>query len=83
VKFALLRGRLGLSLADILAEHMESEGTKGYTKRELRAMFGELESLCVEKVGTPYDRRFAGPVARLTAPWLGWFSVIRGTKRPV
>ena len=83
VKFALLRGRLRLSLADILARHMESEGTKGFTKRELGALFGGLENLRVEKVGTPYDRRFAGPVARLTAPWLGWFSVIRGRKRPV
>jgi ubiquinone/menaquinone biosynthesis C-methylase UbiE len=80
LKFALLRGRPWLSLADILGRHMESEGTKGFTKRELRAMFGQLENLRVEKVGTPYDRRFAGPVARLTGPWLGWFSVIRGTK---
>ena len=83
VKFALLRGRLGLSLADILAKHMESEGTKGFTKRELHAMFSELEDVRVEKVGTPYDRRSAGPVARLTGRWLGWFSVIRGTKPPV
>jgi ubiquinone/menaquinone biosynthesis C-methylase UbiE len=80
VRFALLEGRLGSSLADVLAAHMESEGTRGFTKDELREMFHGLEEPQIEKVSTPYDRRWLGPVASLTGRWLGWFSVIRGRK---
>jgi len=80
VRFALLEGRLGRSLADVLAAHMESEGTRGFTKDELREMFAGLENLRIEKIPTPYDRRWLGPIAGLTGHWLGWFSVIRGQK---
>jgi SAM-dependent methyltransferase len=79
-KHALLKGRPTRSLADVLAHHMESEGTKGFTVRELRAMFDGLEDLRIEKVSTPYDRAWAGPLATLTANRLGWFAVARGRK---
>jgi ubiquinone/menaquinone biosynthesis C-methylase UbiE len=79
-KHALLKGRPTRSLADVLAHHMESEGTKGYTVRELRAMFTELEDLRIEKVQTPYDREWAGPLAKLGGDRLGWFAVTRGRK---
>jgi SAM-dependent methyltransferase len=75
-----LAGRPFRSVSEVLAHHMESEGTKGYTVRELRRAFAGLEGLRVEHVSTPYDRRFAGPVAALTARWLGWFLVVRGRK---
>jgi SAM-dependent methyltransferase len=80
-KEGLLKGHPRRSLADVLAHHMESEGTKGFTRRELRAMFDGLEDLRVEKVQTPYDRAWAGPLARLTGDRLGWFAVTRGRKR--
>jgi ubiquinone/menaquinone biosynthesis C-methylase UbiE len=80
VRFALLEGKLGRSLSDVLAAHMESEGTRGFTKEELARMFEGLEELQIEKIPTPYDRRWLGPVASLTGRWLGWFSVIRGRK---
>jgi SAM-dependent methyltransferase len=79
-KHALLAGRPRRSLSDVLAHHMESVGTKGFTTRELRAMFGELEDVAVEKLQTPYDRAWAGPLARLTGDRLGWFAVTRGRK---
>ena len=79
-KHGLLKGRPQRSLADVLAHHMESEGTKGYTERELRRLFGGLENLRVDKVSTPYDRGWAGPLARLGGDRLGWFSVVRGRK---
>jgi ubiquinone/menaquinone biosynthesis C-methylase UbiE len=79
-KHALLVGRPTRSLADVLAHHMESEGTKGYTARELRAMFAGLEDLRIDKVATAYDRAWAGPLARLTGDRLGWFAVTRGRK---
>lgn len=81
VRFALLTGRPLRSLSEVLAQHMESEGTRGFTKHELQKMFGELEDLRIEKVSTPYDRRWLGPLANATGAWLGWFSVVRGRKR--
>jgi ubiquinone/menaquinone biosynthesis C-methylase UbiE len=79
-RHALLKGRPTRSLAEVLAHHMESEGTKGFTVRELRDMFAGLEDLRIEKVSTPYDRAWAGPLARLTGDRLGWFAVARGRK---
>jgi ubiquinone/menaquinone biosynthesis C-methylase UbiE len=38
VRYALLAGRPGRSLADIYAHHLESPGTKAYTLDEARAM---------------------------------------------
>ena len=62
---------------------MESEGTKAYTRRELAIRFGSLTSLRIEHVGTPYDRRVVGPLARVTGRRLGWFIVVSGTRQPV
>jgi hypothetical protein len=80
LRHALLLGRPRQSLADVLARHMESEGTKGYTANELRALFAGLDELRIDKVSTPYDRSLAGPLARLSRDRLGWFSVVRGRK---
>jgi len=82
VRHALLRGRPWRSLASVLAAHMESEGTKGYTKRELRDLFAGLDDLRIDKVRTSYDDQIApSPLARLTGDALGWNLVIRGRKR--
>jgi ubiquinone/menaquinone biosynthesis C-methylase UbiE len=69
------------SIADVLYHHMESLGTKGYTKRELARMLTGIESPSIEKVATPYDVEYAGGVARLTGPQLGFFMVASGRKR--
>lgn len=68
------------SIADVLHHHMESLGTKGYTKRELRRMFAGVEDLRIEKVCTPYDVEYAGGLARLTERWLGFFAVVQGRR---
>jgi SAM-dependent methyltransferase len=75
-----LAGRPFRSVRGVLAKHMESEGTKAFTVGELRRMFSGLEDLSIDHVGTPYDVRFAGPLARATASRLGWFLVVRGRK---
>jgi len=80
VRHALLAGRPWRSLSRVLASHMESEGTKAYTRRELQDMFSGLEDLRIDKVGTAYDHQIAGPLARLTGNRLGWEFVIRGRK---
>lgn len=82
VRHALLEGRPWQSLASVLAAHMESEGTKGYTKRELRNLFSGLDDMRIDKLRTSYDEQIApGPLARLTGNLLGWNLVVRGRKR--
>lgn len=80
VRHALLAGRPWRSVGHVLAAHMESEGTKAFTKRELRAMFRGLDELRIDKVLTPYDRQIAGPLARLTGRSFGWNLVVSGRK---
>lgn len=80
LRHAALVGRPWRSLSYVIAHHMESEGTRAYSRAELRTAFSGLESLTVEHVVTPYDRRVAGPLARLISPRLGWFLVVRGRK---
>jgi SAM-dependent methyltransferase len=79
-RYALLVGRPRRSLAEVVSNHMESPGMKAYTEPEVRDLFTGLEQLRIERVGTPYDRRVAGPLARLTGRRLGWFMVVRGRK---
>ena len=86
VVYGLLRGRPGRSLADVIAEHVESPGTKAYTPREAARLFAELRDLRVRPVVTRYDvrvgRRAFLPrwVRTLVPPGLGWFLVVTGTK---
>ena len=79
-RYALLVGKPWRTLADVVASHMESPGMKAYTEPEVRALFAGLEQLRIDRVGTPYDRRVAGPLVPLTGRRLGWFMVVRGRK---
>lgn len=80
IRHALLAGKPRRSLADVLSAHMESEGTKAYTKGELRQLFAQLEELRVDSVSTSYDRAISRGLQRLTGDRLGWFLVVRGRK---
>ena len=80
IRHALLAGKPTRSLADVLAAHMESEGTKGFTRDEFRSMLGGLEDVRVEKVQTAYDRQISRGLSHLSAGRLGWFLVGRGRK---
>jgi SAM-dependent methyltransferase len=73
-RYALLALRPWESLADVVAKHMESAGTKAYTGPELRHLFSGFSSVEVRKFLTPYDRRVAGPLTRVTGDRLGWFA---------
>jgi SAM-dependent methyltransferase len=75
-RHALLRGRPWKSLRWALWHHMESVGTKGYTRGELRRLFARLPvtELRVETETTSIDHviatpwfRFLNPVYRLAA----------------
>ena len=79
VRHALLAGKPFRSLAAVLSAHMESEGTKGYTKREMREPLPGWR-LRIDKVRTSYDDQIAGPLASMTGNLLGWNLVARGQK---
>ena len=79
-RHALVRGRPFRSVSSVLSAHLESPGTRAYTPQELSDMFGSLDRVRIDRVGTPYDRRVAGPLARATGARLGWFLVVRGVR---
>jgi SAM-dependent methyltransferase len=81
VRHALLRGRPWRSLADVIAGHMESDGTQAFTASELRGLFAGLIDLRIDRISTAYDRAISRGLARFTGDRLGWFLVIRG-RRP-
>jgi ubiquinone/menaquinone biosynthesis C-methylase UbiE len=81
LRHGLLRRRPTRSIADVLYHHMESLGTKGFTKREVRSMLAGVGDLRIEKVCTPYDREYARLLAAATGRWLGFFQVACGHKR--
>jgi SAM-dependent methyltransferase len=81
LRYALLRGRPWRSLSDVIAHHMESEGTKAFTFRELRDLCEDARDMRIRRVATPYDRRVGGPLVRLTGDRLGWFVVVRARPR--
>jgi SAM-dependent methyltransferase len=73
LRWGLARGRPWASISDVLAVHLESPGTKAYTRRELDELFAGFSSVRYVRNVTPYDRRVAGPLAKLTGPRFGWF----------
>jgi SAM-dependent methyltransferase len=55
LRYALLAGRPGRTLADIYARHLESPGTKAYTVAEARALFGGFRQVDIDTVLTHGD----------------------------
>jgi ubiquinone/menaquinone biosynthesis C-methylase UbiE len=80
VRNALLRGKPGRSLADVLARHMESDETKGYQPDELRDMFRRFDVTSIRPIATVYDRKWLGPFARFVPDLLGWNLAIEAVK---
>jgi ubiquinone/menaquinone biosynthesis C-methylase UbiE len=76
-RYALLRGRPQRSFADVLAEHMESPGTKAYTQAELDELFSGFREVEYRRFVTPYDRKVVGPLTSVLPARFGWFVGIR------
>jgi len=84
--FGLLAFRPFRSLKNIIANHLESPGTKAYTIAEARQMFSAFKELEIEVCLTPYDLRYKRD--RFLPRWsgkiiprcFGWFMIIRGRK---
>ncbi len=68
VRYALLKGHPGRSLADIYDQHLESPGTKAYTPDEARALFADYSQVEVSSLLTFGDllegvgQRHRGPL---------------------
>lgn len=85
--YGLLRGKPFLSATQIISEHLESPGTKVFTRQEAVSLFKhQLKEIEIETILTRYDLRIG---RRWFLPrWLrkilpnrwGWFIVIRGAK---
>jgi ubiquinone/menaquinone biosynthesis C-methylase UbiE len=79
-RYALLRGRPWRSASDVFAHHLESPGTRAFTRRELESRLGGLEDLQLDRAVSPADRRVSGPLADLTGRWMGFYFVVRGSR---
>ncbi len=79
-RHVLRRRRPWHSLTTALAQDLESPGTKAYTQAELEELFAPFARAEYRRYVTPYDRRVAGPLARLTGPRFGWFVAIDATR---
>ena len=73
LRHGVLRGRPWHTPTRLLAEWMESPGTKAYTQAELDALFAGFSQVRYERFITPYDRRVGGPLAARMPSGFGWF----------
>ena len=80
LRYGLMKGRPWRTFADLLAEHMESPGTKAYIQRELDRLLQPFSDVRYMRFVTPYDRRVAGPLATVAGPRFGWFVGIVATR---
>jgi SAM-dependent methyltransferase len=80
IRHALLKGRPWRSFSEVLADHVESPGTKAFSGSEIRTLFEEFRGLTLTRWVTPYDRRVGGPLVQIVGRRLGWFIGIRGVR---
>jgi SAM-dependent methyltransferase len=81
LRYALLAGRPGRSLADVYAEHLESPGTKAYSIEEAQALFAPFRSVKCSLALSPGDvlagaagQRHPSLALRVSRRlWPGWF----------
>lgn len=79
--WALLHGQPWLSFTHVLAHHVESPGTKAYTRRELRALFSAFATFSASPIKTLYDTRvYPRWLHRFFPEDWGWFVVLHATK---
>lgn len=81
LRHALLKGRPWRSIADVLAAHVESPGTKAYTVPELRRMFAAFAAFNAEPIITAPDRAdWPRAISRFFPADWGWFIMLRARK---
>jgi SAM-dependent methyltransferase len=81
VRHALLKGRPWRSVADVIAAHVESPGTKAYTVAELRRLFRPFSAFSAEPIITAPDRAdWPRVISRFFPADWGWFIMLRARK---
>jgi ubiquinone/menaquinone biosynthesis C-methylase UbiE len=89
VYHGLLKGRPFRTFSDILADHLESKGTKAYSVSDARKMFEKFRNVSITPILTPYDKNAVRPemIRKIFSPLLnnlpsrmGFFMVIEGEK---
>jgi 2-polyprenyl-3-methyl-5-hydroxy-6-metoxy-1,4-benzoquinol methylase len=84
--YGLLRGKPFLRPSAIIAERLESPGTKVYSTSEARDLFHGVKNIRVQTIVTRYDLRLGRRsflpswLRYLIPPQLGWFLVVNGVK---
>ena len=78
---AMFKLRPFRSLTDVLYHHMESIGTKAYSRHEIGRIFRAFARVSVFPVLTPYDmNRIPAVIAGYIPRTWGWFLVIQAVK---
>ncbi|HSB33188.1 MAG TPA: class I SAM-dependent methyltransferase [Nitrospirota bacterium] len=81
VLHGLLKARPFRSFKDVLVHHMESIGTKAYSRKEASELFHKFRDVTVVPVLTPHDtNRIPGFIAKYIPQSCGWFLVIQAVK---
>jgi ubiquinone/menaquinone biosynthesis C-methylase UbiE len=80
LRYGLAKGKPFRSPASLIADHMESPGTKAYTHGELHELFSNFGRVTFRSFRTPYDRRVGGPLVKHFPERLGWFVGIVATR---
>jgi len=84
--FGLLSLKPFRGIDDILASHMESEGTRAYTIEEVKRMFASFKEVSVKSVVTLYDIRYRRRnflpqfLMRLIPKKFGWYIFVKAMK---
>ncbi len=74
LRHALLRGRPWRSLRDVVWYHVESIGTKAYTKAEVRGLLSDFAAVTLQPLMTTYDTTsFPRWLHRFFPDDWGWF----------
>lgn len=80
-RHALMKGRPVRSLRHVVANHMESPGTKAYTEPEVHKLFGAFATCSTRRLLTSWDRsRLPDVVGSLLPDRVGWFIAIEAVK---
>jgi hypothetical protein len=85
--YGLMKGKPFVPPSQIIAEKVESPGTKVYSPSEAREMFDGIKNIKIQTIVTRYDlrigrRTFLPAWLRHVVPaQLGWFMVVNGEKQ--
>ena len=81
LRHALLVGKPWLSFSQVLYSHMESIGTKAYSRSELREMFKQFNNVEIVPILTIYDTIYLPKwLINIIPQQFGWFYGIRAKK---